>query len=345
MNLKNMGWDDSFGECEHEPARVIVVDRDRYIVKTEIDELSAKLSGKFRFSTRIEDAYPCVGDWVFINRHEGESTATIHRILQRKSFLRRKSAGKNIEYQMIGANIDIALIVQSCHFDFNVRRLERYLVMVNEGNIEPVIILTKVDLVSSDELREFVDSIRHMGIDTSILALSNVTGVGIDEIQKLLTAGKTYCLVGSSGVGKTTLINRLIENSVLETKTVSGTGEGRHTTVRRQLIMLNNGSMLIDTPGMRELGIVGASSGIEDSYKDIAELARTCRFSNCSHTIEPGCSVLKALKDKTLDIEHYNNYLKIKKESDFYKMSYSEKRKKDRDFGKMVHLAKKEKHK
>lgn len=343
MNLADIGWDDSVGLCEHDPARVIVVDRDRYVVRGEQGEYSAKLSGNFRFSSGFETDYPCVGDWVCLKCNDSEGTATIYKVFSRRSFLRRKSAGRNIEYQMIGANIDVALIVQSCHFDFNVRRLERYLVMVNEGNIEPVIILTKVDLISQDELDNLITRIRSMGVDAKIIALSNVTGVGVDKVRDSMIPGKTYCLVGSSGVGKTTLLNQLTGSSILETKSVSGTGEGRHTTVRRQLIVLDNGAMLIDTPGMRELGILGASSGIEDSYKDIRELSTACRFSNCTHTNEPGCAVLKALEDKTLDIEHFRNYLKIKKESDFYEMSYSQKRKKDKDFGKMIHLAKNEK--
>jgi len=350
MDLKEIGWnawyeDNSKGLCEpkREPARVIVVDRDRYLIRNEYGEFSAKLSGKFRFSTDFETEYPCVGDWVCVQRHESESTATIFNVFPRKSFLRRKSAGRNIDYQMIGANIDVALIVQSCHFDFNVRRLERYLVMVNEGNIEPVVVLTKTDLVSSDELEELIFRLQNMGIDAKIIGLSNITGVGIDKIRDYITTGKTYCLIGSSGVGKTTLINQLIGESILDTKTVSGTGEGRHTTVRRQLIVLDNSAMLIDTPGMRELGILGASDGIDDSYKSIVELSVTCRFSNCTHTNEPGCAVLKALENGSINREHYQNYVKIKKESEFNEMSYSEKRKKDKDFGKMIRSMKKEK--
>ena len=167
--------------------------------------------------------------------------ASIHDVVPRRSFLRRKSPGKNIDFQMIAANIDVAFIVQSCHFDFNVRRLERYLVMVNEGHIEPVLLLTKTDLVSAAELERMLANIRAAGITARIITLSNVTGEGVEQVKQLMLPGKTYCLLGSSGVGKTTLINQLLGRDALETAAVSGTGEGRHTTTRRHLVVLDNG--------------------------------------------------------------------------------------------------------
>ncbi len=343
MSLDAMGWENDFAESEYTIARVMAVDRDRCTIKTDTLELSATVSGKFRFLNDVGQDYPCVGDWVGISQNIDEDTATIHQLLPRKSYLRRKTAGKVIGYQMIAANIDTAFIVQSCHFDFNLRRLERYLVMVNEGGIEPVIVLAKIDLVDEHTLHLLVEKIRKAGINSPIIMLSSITGIGVDEIQGLMAVGITHCLRGSSGVGKTTLTNQLIGHSLLETNSVSGTGEGRHTTVRRQLIMLDNGSMLIDTPGMRELGILGAQTGISESYEDITAFAMKCRFSDCSHTNEPGCAVLKALKNKLIDSEHYNNYLKIRKESDFNEMSYLDKRKKDKNFGKMIKRVKKEK--
>lgn len=322
---------------EHGVARVSVVDRSRYIISNERGDVTAELTGRFLYSADATTELPCVGDWVCANYHDDNRFATIHANLPRKSFLRRKAAGKNIEYQMIAANVDIAFIVQSCHYDFNLKRLARYLVMVNDGQIEPVIMLTKTDLVSQAEFDILVSKIRDAGITARIIGLSNVTGTGIDEIRAEMGGGKTYCLIGSSGVGKTTLINNLIDQPALKTNTVSITGEGRHTTVRRQLIMLKNGAMLIDTPGMRELGIIASSEGIDDSFSDLGALAQKCRFSDCTHTNEPGCAILAALEQDEISPEQYQNYLKLKKESEYYEMSYVEKRKKDREFGKFIH--------
>ena len=179
-------------------------------------------------------------------QYDAENAASIHAILPRKSFLRRKSAGKDIQLQMIAANIDVAFIVQACHYDFNVPRLERYLVMVAEGHVEPVLLLTKTDLVSADELAQLIAEIRREGLSTRIIAFSNVTGEGLYQVRELMGLGKTYCLLGSSGVGKATLINRLTGQESLKTGRVSDSGEGRHTTVRRQLIVLEQGGMIID---------------------------------------------------------------------------------------------------
>jgi len=348
MDLKEIGWSswqeanfNNFCEPGELPARITIVDRDRYHIQTSMGERIAKLTGKFRHISAANSDYPCVGDWVCVQTHEQDAEMSITRVLPRKSFLRRKTAGKDIDYQMIGANIDVALIVQSCHYDFNLQRLERYLVMINEGNIEPLLVLTKVDLIADDELQNLISEIRNRGVNTPIIAISNVTGSGIDQIREVMLAEKTYCLVGSSGVGKTTLTNQLLKTLQLETKSVSGTGEGRHTTVRRQLLNLDNGAMLIDTPGMRELGILAASDGIESNYSDIAELSKQCRFNNCQHTNEPGCAVQSAIKKGLLDQAHFNNYLKLQKESEFYEMSYQDKRKKDKEFGKFVKTMKK----
>ncbi|MDP2143756.1 MAG: ribosome small subunit-dependent GTPase A [Gallionella sp.] len=317
-------------------ARVTAVDRNRYVVRNEQGEVPAELTGRFLHAAASSVGLPCVGDWVCVQYHDAESHATIHDLVPRRSFLRRKSPGKNIDFQMIAANIDAAFVVQSCHFDFNVRRLERYLVMVNEGKIEPVLLLTKTDLVSEAELERMIGDISAAGITARIVPLSNVTGAGVAQVREAMEAGKTYCLLGSSGVGKTTLINQLLGQDALETGAVSGTGEGRHTTTRRHLVMLDNGALLIDMPGMRELGIMSEGSGLNDSFAEIGELAARCRFSDCSHNNEPGCAIRKAIERGELDAAHYQSYLKLKAESEFNEMSYLDKRKKDKAFGKMV---------
>lgn len=324
-------------------ARVTAVDRDRYVIHNGQEEVSAELTGRFLHEVRSSVEMPCVGDWVCVQSHDG--SASIHSLLPRRSFLRRKSPGKNIDFQMIAANIDVAFIVQSCHFDFNVRRLERYLVMVNEGQIEPVLLLTKTDLVSEAELDRMIGDIRAAGIMARILTLSNLTGEGVAQVREVMEVGRTYSLLGSSGVGKTTLINQLLGKDALETGAVSGTGEGRHTTTRRHLVTLDNGALLIDMPGMRELGILSAGEGLDNSFAEIKALSGRCRFSDCSHDREPGCAIRKAIESGELDAAHYQSYLKLKAESDFNEMSYLDKRKKDRAFGKMVRTVLKEKHK
>jgi ribosome biogenesis GTPase len=334
LELSELGLDRWFNDqgrelCQPEQriARVTAVDRGWYTVRNEAGEVSARVTGKFLHTTESTRDMPCVGDWVCVH-YDSEDAGSIHEILPRRSFLRRKSAGKDIQLQMIAANIDVAFIVQSCQYDFNVPRLERYLVMVSEGQVEPVLVLTKTDLVSGAELSQLIAEILEAGISARIIALSNVTGAGLEQVKRSMVLGKTYCLLGSSGVGKSTLINRLTGQDTLKTARVSASGEGRHTTVRRQLIVLENGGMIIDTPGMREIGIFAASEGIDDCFDDIEELSRSCRFGNCSHRNEPGCAVLQAIKGGNLSSARYGNYVKLKQESELNEKSYSDKRKK-----------------
>lgn len=272
--------------------------------------------------------------------YNNDTAAIIHQVLPRKTFLRRKTPGRDIDFQMIAANVDTAFIVQSCDFDFNPSRLDRYLIMATDGHVEPIVILTKTDLVTGDELNQrlaVLSSVTRAGV----IALSNITGIGFDEFQQTLSSGKTYCLLGSSGVGKTTLLNRLIGREAFETQAVSSTGEGTHTTSRRQLVVLSQGAMLIDTPGMRELGIVGAGDGVNTGFEDFAVFSARCRYANCSHEHEPGCAVKAAVERGELDKDRYSNYIKLKKESDYHEMSYLDKRKKDKAFGRFIKSAKK----
>jgi ribosome biogenesis GTPase len=344
MDLASLGFDQWFQDKrtaaqrpDCSPARVTAVHRDSFLVRNEQAEIFAELTGSFSYSATSAGDLPAVGDWVLVQYHNDSTLAIIHELLERKTFLRRKTPGKQVDYQMIAANIDAALIVQACDLDFNLRRLERYLVMVNEGGIEPVLLLTKSDLVSPELLEERIAEVRQAGIACKVLSLSNVTGSGVDVVRQLLTSGRTYCLVGSSGVGKTTLLNHLIGRDQYETKEVRASdGRGRHTTTQRQLIVLDNNAMLVDTPGMRELGNIGAGSGLEESFADIAELTGKCRFANCTHTQEAGCAILGAVKDGTLRQDRYQSYLKLLKESEYNELSYVEKRRKDKQFGKLV---------
>ncbi len=349
MKLSDMGFDQWFqsrvsdlGKEARDIARVSAVDRGSYLVRNETKEVPAELAGKFYFQVKSSVDLPCVGDWVTVQYHSNDTAAIIHEVFPRKTFLRRKSAGEKVDFQMIAANIDVAFIVQSCHFDFNVRRMDRYLVMAADGGVEPIVILTKTDLITPEELEQKLAAIRSSAITARVLALSNITGIGLDEFQQVLVSGRTYCLLGSSGVGKTTLLNRLIGQDAFDTKAVSGTGEGIHTTARRQLIVLNQGSMLIDTPGMRELGLLGVSEGVNHGFEDIVQLSLNCRYANCGHTQEPGCAVRAAVTSGALTEDRYSSYMKLKKESEYHELSYIDKRKKDRAFGRFIKSAKKQ---
>ena len=348
MERRDFGFDQWFEDHSNEFhqegcsfARISAVDRGSYLIKNESGEVPAELAGKLSYQVESSMDLPCVGDWVTAYYYNDDTAAIIHSVFPRKTFLRRKSAGEIVDYQMIAANIDTAFLVQSCHFDFNPHRLDRYLVMAADGHVEPVVVLTKTDLISRDELDEKLSIIGAV-TKARVLALSNVTGIGFDEFQQMLAPGRTYCLLGSSGVGKTTLVNRLIGREAFHTKAISATGEGTHTTSRRQLIVLSQGAMLIDTPGMRELGIIGAGDGVNVGFEEFAALSSHCRYANCSHEHESGCAVRAAVERGEVSEDRYSSYLKLKKESEFHEMSYLDKRKKDRAFGKFLKTAKKQ---
>ncbi len=350
MELADLGFDRWFQKKREKlqrpdcrVARITRVDRDRYLVRNEENEVQAELTGKLLFCADSSQHLPCVGDWVLVQYYNDGTLAVIHELFPRKTFLRRKSAGNKVDYQMIASNIDVAFIIQSCDFNFNLRRMERYLVMVNEGHVEPIILLSKSDLVSTEDLEKRISEIRQARIGARVIAFSNKTASGLERVQQVLKKRKTYCLLGSSGVGKTTLLNQLLGRDAFETNPVrEKDGRGRHTTARRQLTVLDNGALLIDTPGMRELGMIAVGASIDDSFSDIHELSRDCRFNDCTHTTEVGCAILMAVQSGELSEERYQSYMKLMKESEFHQMSYVERRKKDRQFGRMIKTAMKQ---
>jgi ribosome biogenesis GTPase / thiamine phosphate phosphatase len=343
-NLEKLGYDRWFKNqvdaemiAAHEIARVISVHKDRYTITRGLGDVFAELSGHLSYTAEYSIDLPTTGDWVYADFYDDDTHAIIHGVAPRKTLLKRKTAGKLVDYQLIAANIDVAFIIQSIDYNFNLSRLERYLAMVHEGGITPLILLSKCDLVAQHEMDEIRQSILRITPQTKVLAFSNMTGENIQTIKNLLSSGLTYSLLGSSGVGKTTLLNSMLGSDKFETQNVSKKeNKGRHTTTRRELILLDNGAMIIDTPGMRELGSLSVDSGIHETFAEILELTQQCKFTNCSHTNEKGCAIRAAINADELSEKRYNNYIKMKNESAFNQMSYSEKRRKDREFGKLI---------
>lgn len=345
MNIDKLGFNKWFQDktdsdklADYHIARVITVHKNSYIVNNGKSDLFAEVSGKLTFDANSPLDYPAVGDWVYVQVFNDESFAIIHGIVPRKSLLARKTSGKKIAFQLIAANIDTAMIIQSLDSNYNIRRLERYLVMINESDIYPVVLLSKSDLLTLDEIEKKKSAIHKVMPNIHVVTFSNENDLDLDRpVKELFIPGKTYCLLGSSGVGKTTLLNNLINDEEFETRVVrEKDGKGRHTTARRQLIILENGAMVIDTPGMRELGNISVESGLYDTFSEIAELSDQCRYNDCTHAVEDGCAVFAAVQDGIIPRGRYQNYIKMTKESAYNEMSYLEKRQKDKQFGKLI---------
>jgi len=316
--------------------RVTQEHRERYVVSDGENEYDAEITGNLRFSSNSRADFPAVGDWVAMTIYDSNQ-ALIHKILPRKSVLERQAVGKSGEIQIISSNIDVAFIIQAINNNFSINRLERYLSICYSANIEPVLVISKIDLSNEKEIGDAIIELEKRDKKVRYILLSNITLKGLDQIMDFIQKGKTYCVVGSSGVGKSTLINNLLKKNILKTGPISlSTNKGKHTTDHRELFVLENGGIVIDTPGMKELGMTDNTVGIETTFQEIVNISLNCKFPDCKHINETGCAVIEALNNGSIDIDSYDNYQKIQKEQERFNTTVSEKRKKDKVFGKMI---------
>ena len=318
-DLTALGWDDTLAE-QFEPhaaaglvaGRVAVQHRGAYDVFTELGELRCDVAGRLYDESASPADLPAVGDWVAVAPRSDEQAGTIHAVLPRRTKFSRKTAWQAAEEQVLAANIDVVFIVSSLNEDLNLRRLERYLILARESGAQPVVLLTKSDLAA--DVADAPAAVDSIAADVPVVVLSSVSGEGLDAVRSWLRPGVTAALLGSSGVGKSTLVNTLAGEELLTTQEIRDDGQGRHTTTRRELVRLPGGALVIDTPGMRELQLWVADEGLEETFEDVTSLFDQCRFSDCSHDSEPGCAVKAALEDGTLTPERWESYLKLQAE-------------------------------
>ena len=316
MNLiEKYGWNDKWQEKMPNKGiagRVLLEHKNLYRVITNEGEWLSSLSGKFKFD-HDREAFPAVGDWVVVEQMPGEEKGIIQEVLPRTSQFARKVAGMTTEIQLVAVNVDYVFLVMSLNHDFNVRRLERYLLAAWDSGATPVVVLTKKD--SCDDLPYYLREVQSIAIGVDVFAVSSLTGEGIEDLANLLAANKTGALLGSSGVGKSSLINALSGKEVMAVSEIrEDDSKGRHTTTHRELSVLPSGGLLIDTPGMREFQLWDSSDGISASFTDIEELALACRFTDCRHQKEPGCAIQQAISTGALKEDRYKSYVKLLKE-------------------------------
>ena len=343
MNLNELGLNNELsayikdnGLTGFSVGRVTQEHRERYIVSDGEKEYEAEITGNLRFSANSRADFPAVGDWVTMTIHDLDQ-AIIHKVLPRKSVLERQAVGKFGKTQIISANIDVAFIVQAITNNFSINRLERYLTICYSANIEPVLVISKIDLSTDKEIRNAISDLEKRDKKVKYIILSNVTLKGFDQMLDSIQPAKTYCVVGSSGVGKSTLINNLLKKNLLKTGQISHySNKGRHVTDHRELFVLENGGIIIDTPGMKELGMTDNSEGIKTTFQEIFDISLKCKFPDCKHINEKGCAVIEALNNGIIDKDSYNNYQKIHKEQERFQSTIAEKHKKDKAFGKMI---------
>ena len=328
MKLESLGWDAlwvralaSFELSEIEPARVSFASRERYRVLTEEDERWALLPG----AARLDDVslIPAVGDWVALECAEGE-TNLIRRVLPRRTTLGRAQAGERkkeqptaARQQLMAANVDVAIIVCGLDRDYNPRRIERYVTLAWGGGVEPVILLNKADLCLDSDLK--AEEVRALAPGATVETLSALDGAGIDMVRALVPPGRTACLLGSSGAGKSTILNGLMGGERQRTgETSETTGKGRHTTTHRELLVIPGGGVMIDTPGLREVALIADEEALSAAFGSIGELAQRCRFTDCSHTTEPGCAVLCAVEVGELDTDRLESFHRLGREISYH---------------------------
>jgi len=315
LDLESLGWDASFVDAfdPHKqeglaPARVAVEHRSEYVIYTEHGELRAELAGRLRHG----DEHPAVGDWVAVALRPSEGRATIHAVLPRRSAFTRKVAWAETKPQVVAANVDVVFVVCGLDANYNVRRIERYLTLAWESGAQPVVLLTKADLCDDVDPRVF--EVESIAFGVPVHAVSAPHGDGLETVRSYVPAGRTAALLGSSGVGKSTLVNALVGEELLATQGLRDDGRGRHTTSHRQLVPLPEGGLVLDTPGMRELQLWDADEGMQAAFADVDALAAQCRFADCAHREEPGCAVRAALAGGTLDVERFESWGKLQRE-------------------------------
>lgn len=342
INIKKYGFSEVFSSKSSqdsflEPARVLSQEKGFYKIITNRGEKLAELSGKFRFQATFSSEYPAVGDFVLVNWNESGDSAIVESLLPRKSAFIRKAAGEPQQEQVVAANIDTVFLCMALNNDFNLRRLERYISIAWDSGAIPVVVLTKSDLC--DDLEQKLLEVSSVAFGVDVLVTTSTEENGYKELLPFISEGKTIAFIGSSGVGKSTLINRLLGEEQLKTNGLRNDDKGRHTTTHRELFLLPSGGMVIDTPGMREFGMWDNDAGIERTFMVIEELASQCKFRNCTHTNEPGCAIQKALTTGELQIDRWQSYQKLKAENDYMenKESYMiAKGKREKEISKLI---------